>query len=221
MQKRTALTVIELLVVLATCAAIATALAITHEQAFGNSMRTKCAKNLRSLGQAQYIYAQDDPQTFVAYGGPRMQNDGAMRIFDKKSRREKPDIDGVPSPTVDLWMLLRSPDNREFNILSPATFICPATKDTPDPAKDVSNYYDFAASSHLSYAYQYQHDPDFATLGPSSHPLHPLMADGNPYIRGKIKTDVIEDRKSDTRGNSTNHGHKKRPGRTSCFWTAT
>ncbi|MBK8271278.1 MAG: hypothetical protein IPK83_24350 [Planctomycetes bacterium] len=206
MQRRTALTLIEVLVVLAASAALAAALAMSHREAFSNKTRHECASNLRGIGQAQYIYAQDDPQTFTAYGGVRKENDGAMRLFDPKSRKDVPDINGLPSPTVDLWMLIR------VNNTTPRQFVCPATKDVEDKVTDATKYWDFGKRENLSYAYLYQHDPDLENVSTSSHPLIPIMADGNPYLRGKIDAKPLDDRNSDARGNSTNHGRNKRPG---------
>ncbi len=210
--QRRAVSLIEVLVVAAASTLVAALLIPALQTHSLDSKRVKCTTNLRRLAQAHYIYAQDDPQTFVATGGVRKENDGAMRIFDPKDRRERPGPGDVPSPTVDLWWLLRQSEDLIHDSPIKHWFICPTTKDTPDPADDVSDYYDFAGPKHLSYAYQYQHDPDRDVLGTMSEPNFPLMADSNPYIKGKIKSDILEDRNSKFRGNSTNHSRRKRNG---------
>ncbi len=138
-----------------------------------------------------------------------------MEIFDPKTRSNRPSTTGVPSPTVDLWALVRA------NNTTPRQFICPETNDKPDPVagRDSAAYFDFLGPEHLSYAYQFQHDRDRQALGTGSHPIYPLMADANPYIKGQVKTGALEDRASRHRGNSTNHG-KHRPGQNILFQDA-
>jgi len=214
MTTKRALTLIELLVVLAVALvmlALATAgLSVNRDY----EKRRRCAANLRGLGQACYIYAQDDPGLFPAMASVCKENDGAMVVFDETNRTQKPGSEALPSPTVDMWAVVRG------RVSTPKQFICPGTKDKADPTQDVTAYYDFASAKNLSYAYQYQHDPDRRPLGVRSHPLFPFMADGNPYIKGKKgKKNILKDRKSKYRGNSRNHG-KKRPGQNVLFQDA-
>lgn len=163
-----------------------------------NDYTTVCASNLRGIAQAMYIYAQDDPGSFPTIAGNSM--NGEMRIFDPQDRvTMPPGGSGVPSPTVDLWMILRQAN------VTPEQFICPWTQDEPDPAQWPPDYYDFLAPQHLSYAYQYQHDPDRRVIGTPSEPNFPLMADANPYIKGGVTADIYDDRVSDAGGNSGNH----------------
>lgn len=162
----------------------------------------KCGANLRGLGQALYIYAQDDDY-FPNVAGVRKENDGAMILFSKDTRDKAPATDAVPSPTVDLFTLLRA------NNSTVRQFVCPLTKDKPDPAKDTTEYFDFLGADNLSYAYQYQYDPDRPRLSTGSDPVLPLMADANPYLKGAIKEEVLKDRLSPASGNSFNHGSKR------------
>ena len=170
---------------------------------------TRCNANLRGIGQSMYIYAQDG-DLFPAIGPFGGKSEGRMEIFDPKTRSNRPSTTGIPSPTVDLWALVRA------NNTTPRQFICPETNDKPDPARDPTDYFDFLGPEHLSYAYQFQHDRDRRVLGTSSEPIFPLMADANPYIKGQVKTSALEDRASKHRGNSTNHG-KQRPGQNVLF----
>lgn len=163
--------------------------------------RTVCAANLRGLGQAMYIYAQDDPGAFPAVGAVRSANDGRMRIF--QDRTTPPSTADTPSPTVDMWVLVR------VNNTTPKYFVCPSTTDVPDPARSSSAYYDFLGPSNLSYAYQYQYDPDRPALGTSSIPTFPLMADANPYVKGGGTASILVDRQSPARGNSWNHSNRE------------
>lgn len=169
----------------------------------GNDLTARCAANLRAIGQGMYIYAQDDPQVFPAIGGTRVENDGLMRIFDPTDRTTFPTGD-VPSPTVDLWYSLRN------NIVRTDKYVCPWTNDEPDPALWPPDYYDFLSPNNLSYAYQYQHDPDRRVVGTSSAPDTVVLADSNPYIKGAIDDDIYNDRLGDGHGNSTNHRARSR-----------
>jgi hypothetical protein len=169
------------------------------------SKRTVCSANLRGIGQAMYIYAQDgDVFPSIAQSRTAPDGDGAMRCFFAADRGPNPPTTtGVPSPTVDMWTLVRA------NNTTPKQFNCPSTTDIPDPAQDTTAYYDFLTEIHLSYAYQYQHDPNRAPIGTSSEPTFPVMADANPYIKGKVSSPFIPDRKAQWRGNSNNHTNRE------------
>ena len=192
------------------CMAVTIALVVPGSSFVGEQNRRRvCMSNLRRLGQACHIYAQDDPGVFPAIAvitglPPSTAPDGRMDLFDPAVRTTEPSSTGIPSPTVDMWAVLRA------NVATPRHFICPSTPDTPDPAQDTSAYFDFLSADHLSYAYQYQHDPNRAIIGRDSEPTFPVMADGNPYIKGGLTTvDITSDRESPARGNSTNHPNRQ------------
>lgn len=213
MKRPRAFTLIELLVVIAIIALLISILLPSLSRARELSKRTVCAANLRGIGQAMFIYAQDDPQVFPSIAG--LQNSlGEVRYFggtpllssnpNHQDRTQIPSTTGVPSPTVDMWTLLRA------NNTTPKQFICPSTTDTPDPAQDTLAYYDFAGGPNLSYAYQYQHDPNRRIIGPASEPTFAFMADSNPYLKGGVSgTNFSQDRKEQFRGNSTNHTNRE------------
>ncbi|MFQ5411058.1 MAG: type II secretion system protein [Phycisphaerae bacterium] len=209
MTGKKAFTLIELLVVIAIIALLISILLPSLSRARELAKRTVCAANLKGIGQAMYIYAQDDPGVFPSIAQVRQQNDGLMRVFggtprfqddpNHPDRIAEPSTTGVPSPTVDLWQVVRA------NITTPDQFTCPSTTDTQDPATDATAYYDFLGWNHLSYCYQYQHDPNRRIIGTSSEPTLPFMADANPYLKGGVTTQVLQDRRSQFRGNSKNH----------------
>lgn len=203
MKKSKAFTLIELLVVIAIIALLISILLPSLSRARELSKRTVCAANLRGIGQAMYIYAQDDPGIFPAIALNDSSNTGKMRIFDSANRSSEPNTTGDPSPTVDMWAVVRA------NNTTPKQFICPSTVDSPDPAQDTTAYYDFKTNINLSYAYQYQHDIDRRIIGPSSEPTFPFMADANPYIKGGVTTDPATDRALSYRGNSSNHTNRE------------
>lgn len=217
--KRKAFTLIELLVVIAIIALLISILLPSLSRARELSKRTVCAANLRGIGQAMYIYAQDDPQVFPAIG-PSSQN-GTMVLFGNTFGATAPNLNqphrintGAPanpiieqpnqgSPTVDMWAVVRA------NNSTPKQFICPSTTDSPDPAQDTTAYFDFLWKTNLSYGYQFQHDDDRRIIGTSSEPNFPFMADANPYLKGAENTNPATDRISQFRGNSKNHTNRE------------
>ncbi|MFQ5412241.1 MAG: prepilin-type N-terminal cleavage/methylation domain-containing protein [Phycisphaerae bacterium] len=214
MKRSKAFTLIELLVVIAIIALLISILLPSLSRARELSKRTVCAgSGLRGIGQAMYIYAQDDPQVFPSVAQVRQASDRNYRVFggtqigqddpQHQDRIAEPSTTGVPSPTVDMWMVVRA------NNTTPKQFICPSTTDTQDPATDTTAYFDFLGSNHLSYAYQFQHDPNRRIIGTSSEPTFPFMADANPYIKGGVATQPLQDRQSQFRGNSKNHTNRE------------
>ncbi len=207
MKKKRAFTLIELLVVIAIIALLISILLPSLSRARELSKRTVCSANLRGIGQAAYIYAQDgDIFPFIARGQTNV--NGTMILFALTNRvltggASAVSTTGTPSPTVDMWTLVRA------NNSTPKQFNCPSQTDTPDPAQDTTAYYDFLTEVHLSYAYQYQADPNRPPLGTGSDPTFPLMADANPYIKGKVTSAHATDRVAQWRGNSNNHTNRE------------
>jgi len=219
-RNKKAFTLIELLVVIAIIALLISILLPSLSRARELSKRTVCSANLRGIGQAMYIYAQDDPQVFPTIG-PR-QAQSVVRVFGQTARTApvpptgnhmdrgpmNPEIlvTGTPSPTVDMWTVIRA------NNTTPKQFICPSTIDTPDPAQDTTVYYDFLHWNFLSYSYQNQHDTDRRVIGTSSEPNIPFMGDANPYGKGGEPGqagNLGTDRISPFRGNSVNHTNRE------------
>lgn len=221
--KRKAFTLIELLVVIAIIALLISILLPSLSRARELSKRTVCSANMRGIGQAMYIYAQDDPQVFPAIA-PATAN-GTMRLFGgtfnsgtENNNHQHRVNSGAPanpiveqsgqaSPTVDMWAVVRA------NNTTPKQFICPSTTDTPDPAQDTTAYFDFISERRLSYAYQFQHDENRRIIGTSSEPNFPIMADANPFLKGKVNMEqgfnITTDRQGQFRGNSNNHTNRE------------
>jgi prepilin-type N-terminal cleavage/methylation domain-containing protein/prepilin-type processing-associated H-X9-DG protein len=197
-----AFTLIELLVVVAIIALLISILLPSLSRARELSKRTVCMANERGIGQAFYIYAQDPPSVFPALAG--ITDSGQMDLFKTANRRTEPSTTGIPSPTVDLWVIVRANDT------TPKQFICPSTTDVQDPAQDTTIYYDFEGIGNLSYGYQYQHSTNRRIIGTSSEPTFPMLGDGNPYIKGGIQVSaVLNDRQGSGRGNSNNHTNRE------------
>lgn len=210
MKRSKGFTLIELLVVIAIIALLISILLPSLSRARELSKRTVCAANLRGIGQAMYIYAQDDPQVFPSIAQVWAANNGQMQNYVAINRINEPSTTGIPSVSVDMWTIVRA------NNTTPKQYNCPSTTDVPDPAQDTTAYFDFLSdtpttgrSTYNSYAYQYQHDPNRRIIGPSSEPNFPFMADSNPYIKGQVTVAPLTDRISANRGNSTNHTNRE------------
>lgn len=205
---------LESLVVAAVLPIMAAILVPTTQEAQDEAKRMSCMRHLQRLCVGMLSYHEENNRIWPMQFDKREKNDGKIRLFNKRYRKEKPKATDIPSPTADLWMLVRSRQ------LKSDQFICPLTKDTPDPARDVGKVHDFASSKHLSYGYLYQYGPflKFREIreGSGIRDPMPLLADGNPYIKGGVKTDPLDDRNSPFKGNSLNHG-KNRPGQNIVF----
>ena len=153
-----------------------------------------CASSLRALGSAMWIYANDGDTFPMATNADRA---GEMTAFSYRARL--PGQGGVPSPTADLWIMLR------INNATPRQLNCPSSSDIPDPIDDTTTVFDFSGPQHLSYAYAYQYHPNRQPLGTGSNPVKPLLADANPILKGGVTGSVMHDQQSMGRGNSRNH----------------
>lgn len=198
MSKKKAFTLIELLVVVAIIALLISILLPSLSRARELSKRTVCASNLRGIGQAMYIYAQDGDK-FPVTAGYKTGGNATFWFF----RSTLPSTTGTPSVTADLWILIRA------NNTTPKQFICPSTADQPDPAQDTLAYFDFQSGQNLSYAYHYQHNINRPILGTADDPTFPIAGDSNPYIKGLVTATPTADRESSFRGNSTNHTNRE------------
>ncbi len=198
-RKFRAFTLLELLTAMAIVMMLMAILLPSASHSRERAKRTVCGTNLRGIGHGLYLYANEDPYGFPVIGPTDLENTGQMRLFHLQDRTGIPVTTGIPSPTVDMWAMVRP----SFSL--PRQFICPSTTDQPDPAVDLTAYYDFLSSQNLSYAYQYQHDPHRRVIGPSSEPEFPGMADGNPNNKGGVSGSIQQDRLSIWAGNSVNH----------------
>ena len=199
-KKLSAFTLIELLVVVAIIALLISILLPSLSRARELSKRTVCSSNLRGIGQAMYIYAQDGDKFPVTSG---YKTGGSNCLVWGQYRLTAPPSTGTPSVSADLWTLVYA------NNSTPKQFNCPSTSDQPDPAQDTLAYFDFKSGNNLSYAYQFQHDPDRPIIGTSDDPTFPIAADANPYIKGDVNSTPTNDRNSQWRGNSVNHTNRE------------
>jgi len=207
MRRAKAFTMIELLTVIAIVSILVGISLPNLSRSREEAKRTVCAANERGIGQAFYLYAMEapDPGHFPSIGPLVDAGSNNAHMFYSADRTSEPSTTGAPSPTVDLWAVVR----RDYSV--PKQFICPSTTDIPDPVADTTVYFDFASIKNLSYGYQFQHSQNRTIIGMSSEPTFPVLADGNPYIKGGVSAGVSlpSDRTGSGRGNSTNHSDRE------------
>ena len=144
-----AFTIIELLVVIGLIALLIAILLPSLNTVHHSSGRTRCATNLRQIGQAIQMYANDNngdfPRTvFDGIGGPPTEYTSPLA--------PNPFLAGRPGPndvTAVLFLLVRTQD------ITPEVFICPSTESEPwdfggRTAKTTSN---FPGRQFLTYSY--------------------------------------------------------------------
>lgn len=152
-----------------------------------------CEVNLKAIGQAAAIYAQDhdgswmvpahrpwvpeNPSATVDYtfnpGGGLL---GPVGFQPDRGRESKAGAFGSSrvSVTRAFWMLVRSGD------LSPKQFVCPYTADDIDPSR-IDLYYDFSSINNISYGYQVPFGPAATRARSSADPNKVLAADKSPF----------------------------------------
>ena len=217
LRKLKAFTLIELLVVIAIIALLISILLPALSRARELSKRTVCSSNMRGIGQAFYIYAQDG-DLFPAQFIPSPSYNGEISVFlgggwsgsaTPSIRRTPPDFQNTsanqkPIVTCDMWKVIKDLNS------TPKQWICPSTVDQADSAQDTTVYFDFEKKESVSYGYQCQYsvpDINMRPIGSTTQGLFPLVADGNPYLKGGLvaSTDLDGDRRGAGKGNSLNH----------------
>ncbi|MBN1492095.1 MAG: type II secretion system protein [Phycisphaerae bacterium] len=180
MMKREALTLVEVLVIVAITALLITILIAALARPPMSDMEL-CAAQLKGIGTAIATYANENAQVWP------------LPTFDAEATIQYVGMIGKPAgpngtaPTVAsdtastalsttrcLWMLVLN------GSCVPGWFICPASKDAKNTVLDPENYYDFASYTEISYGLQV---PWSETARPTTDrdPRMPLAADKGPF----------------------------------------
>ena len=211
--KRRGLTQIELVVMLLVSLVLITFSLAAVASLDNVDSRTKCAENLRRIGQAIMLYANDN--TPIAQPYPRTKFD--VHSADKPTAFTGADAAnpfGADGPNANdvsaaLYLLLRTED------ITSSAFICPATGEQPyaygggtHTALDHSN---FPSSDFLSYSYANPYASVAAMekgyrLHQGMDPSFALAADANPGGDALTTLTVNMPAGDLRRGNSLNHG---------------
>lgn len=211
--RRGGFTLVELLVVVGIIALLISILlpALSHARERAN--RTKCAANLRTIGQALLLYADENEGKYPrTYYDPGTWRDCSRTGYNASYPFGTPSPVGTNNVPAALFLLMRTQN------LSPAVFICPSSEAEPDSfgggtLRNRSNWTGPKIARNLSYSYAHPYPniwvaPLGYTLSNIMPPDFAIAADMNPGK--KTPQDVTIPRISSPRSdmqksNSFNH----------------
>ena len=219
MIKRKAFTLVELIVVIVIIAMLIAILRPARSEVKITAQRVVCGKNLKGLGTAMSVYANDYEDKYVKLGhGPWSKELG----FDfKDANYTASDHVGPSTITSSLYLLIREAD------VSPKSFICPESEQLEYEGNDLKDLdiveiWDFGPEPHQYVSYAY-HNPygQFSAGGwlPASFAL---MSDMSPWFKdgkilsanndSKLPPQIIDLFIAETlvKGNSLNHSRYKK-----------
>ncbi len=209
-QRPRAFTLIELVIVIAIIAVLMGLLLAAMEVARHKGYIDACASNLRQIGQAITMYANDNhgnyPRTIYVAGAPPVAGTGAAAQDAFRGGVAANDV------TAPLWLLARNQK------LPPKIFICPYNDvnefeiDPGNPATQ-ANFTNYAKNLGYSYANPYPDDSAVAKgykLTGKTGANFAIMADLNPGVSTLRKADVFRPNATSAKSdmmmaNSENH----------------
>jgi prepilin-type N-terminal cleavage/methylation domain-containing protein/prepilin-type processing-associated H-X9-DG protein len=175
MRKTKAFTLIELLVVVAIIALLISILLPSLARARELSKRTVCSANLRGVGQACKIYAQENEEFW-----PRVETTTAKVSYVNAIGLNRSSVSNASSTSMSTtrcyWMLVRNGD------ITVKLMKCPSSNEQLDDTENLNTYYDFKGSGYVSYGYQIPYPkPDLCRPSEDQDPRMVLAADRGPW----------------------------------------
>lgn len=195
--RKKAFTLIELLVVVAIIALLISILLPSLSRARELSKRLVCASNVKGMGTAFKIYANDydenwptvpfsktqsivwtDPSGGSLIGQPGDTNIPPSPTWGPQPNRtalSRVDDSVTIATTRNLWMLVRSGD------VTPKSYVCPSSGDQQKNEQNIDLYYDFFDDESVSYGYQVPYGPYSTRASEDIDPRMAVAADKGPY----------------------------------------
>ena len=173
--KLKAFTLIELLVVVAIIALLISILLPSLARARELSKRTVCSANLRGVGQACKIYANDNDDLWPTVTSTNLDVDYVGNIggpTPQDRTNESNRTSSSLSTTRNFWWLIREGD------ITVKLMRCPSSSYYLDDTENLNLYYDFQGNSFVSYGYQIPYPrPDLSRPSEDCDPRMLLAAD--------------------------------------------
>jgi len=183
----------------------------------GVSRRAACAKNLRAIGQACKIYANDFADWWPVAPHHKGKFLGLSAIGTHRQDGDRAHAD--PSIGQSLFILVRM-GSTTFR-----TFVCPGRgcTDKVDSTANPMPFYDFMSTRNLSYGYQYPYGPSAAKPHENRDPGMPMLADkcftsvGFVDAAGRAKKDTDFNKWGAARWKACNSVHHQGEGQNVLF----
>ncbi|UCC23512.1 MAG: type II secretion system protein [Planctomycetota bacterium] len=203
--KRQALTLLDLLIVIAIIALFTAVLLPARAAVRQNAYRMVCGSNLSAIGRAMLSYSNDNREQYPKAGWPNSpwSTDGELRHWYDQIGRQYGKPGSPVTITASFYLLIKYAD------LIPQQFVCRGDLGTrvfslsdvkdgilPPEVNDITQVWDFGAkqdmktgyvagqycsySYHMPY-YRTYYEPGFPVT-PASHPASPLCGDRRPYL---------------------------------------
>lgn len=197
MYNRKAMTLVELIVVIAVIVFIALLLIVVNmpiRKHGGHSPRLMCGANLKGMANALTVYAFDYRDEYPIAGGGGV-NTWAVTTDRWDDPGYKWGGDDKVTVSASLFMLVREAD------VGVKSFICPASDQQPffnGGDYDVVELWDFGSNptEHQSYSYQFPYG-EFPADGMGA-PENAIMADRSPWFDEKLSKSSIKNETAET-----------------------
>jgi type II secretory pathway pseudopilin PulG len=180
-----------LLVVVAIIALLISILLPSLSRARELAKRLVCAANIKGIGTAQKIYANDNEEQWATplfsegtLGQPATIDYVSSNVLPhgggENPARDKATTSTSTALSVSraFWLLIRSGETTQKQ------YICPSSGDEADVTEEIDKFYDFFSLTNLSYGYQVPFGLKETRASENADPRMALAADSSPHTTG-------------------------------------